>query len=559
MVDAFSHEFRFAIHLYCFNHVRNNLKRELQVRKFPESAVNDIIEQILGKNIGCTYCEGLVDAESETVFYQKLEDFKGYVENKESENRGCQTGFYDWFCNNKVDTVILGMLRPVREEAGLGIPPPAFTTNASESINAMIKKKVDYKKNEFPAFMNHLKQIIDEQDRELERAVIGRGKYEFVEEYKFLEIKEMNLFKMTREQRKKHIQKVANVQIAFTAETPGDSDTLSSLTKQLGVNPEEFHVGLKIPLSSIKGIWKKAEELLSLPDAITSAPGFGGKSKMVMSRNGKRPHLVTQGKGGRVSCDGDCPNWKSMGICSHSVAVAHLNGSLNEFCNFYRKSKCVPNITQLVTTGIPGGVGKKENRVSRKRKHEPVSSRVPLVVPVGATSSGLSSIAGPSVVSGLTLHPFGSLAPANFAPVAQSMQLSTNQGDINIQSPNQSNSPYSYMNVATPQSYEVFCLCFRTGNISIYNGCRNKFDKSAKPPNDLCVQHEEWRWYTSPVSHLPESRFGNAYYHASPHCIQARWPMFYPGSLHIPYDVVSNLLPEHKMFLYTHFSMFLEL
>ena len=245
------------------------MKRELQVRKFPESAVNDIIEQILGKNIGCTYCEGLVDAESETVFYQKLEDFKGYVENKESENHGCQTGFYDWFCNNKVDTVMLGMLRPVREEEGLGIPPPAFTTNASESINAMLKKKVDYKKNELPAFMNHLKQIIDEQDRELERAVIGRGKYEFVEEYKFLEIKEINWFKMTREQRKKHIQKVANVQIEFTAETPGDSDPLGSLTKQLGVNPEEFRVGLKIPLSSIKGIWKRQKNysvfLMPLP------------------------------------------------------------------------------------------------------------------------------------------------------------------------------------------------------------------------------------------------------------------------------------------------------
>ena len=65
---------------------------------------------------------------------------------------------------------------------------------------------------------------------------------------------------MTREQRKKHMQKVANVQIEFTAETPRDSDPLGSLTKQLGVNPEEFHVWLKIPLSSIKGIWKKAEE-----------------------------------------------------------------------------------------------------------------------------------------------------------------------------------------------------------------------------------------------------------------------------------------------------------
>ena len=39
------------------------------------------------------------------------------------------------------------------------------------------------------------------------------------------------------------------------------------------------------------------------------------------------------------------------------------------------------------------------------------------------------------------------------------------------------------------------------------------------------VQHEEWRSYMSPVTHLPESRYGNAnaYYHAHPHCIQLKW------------------------------------
>ena len=113
------------------------------------------------------------------------------------------------------------------------------------------------------------------------------------------------------------------------------------------------------------------------------------------------PHLVNQGKGGKVSCDGDSPNQKSMGISSHSVAVAHLNGSLNEFCNFYRKSKHVPSINN--TTGKVE-LGKRENvNVSLSL------ARVPLVLPVGATSSGFSSTAGP------TLRPFGSLKPAKFA------------------------------------------------------------------------------------------------------------------------------------------------
>ena len=72
------------------------------------------------------------------------------------------------------------MLRCVREECGLGCPPDILTTNASESVNAVLKRKVD--------FIDKLKELVQEQQREVERAVIGRGKYHFREQYRFLEI-----------------------------------------------------------------------------------------------------------------------------------------------------------------------------------------------------------------------------------------------------------------------------------------------------------------------------------------------------------------------------------
>ena len=225
------------------------------------------------------------------------------------------------------------MLKSVREEAGLGVPPSVFTTNASESVNAMLKRKVEYKKNELPSFVAHLKQLVDEQERELERAVIGRGKYQFAEAYRFLEIKEIDWFRMTKEQRPKHMQKIANVQLAFTGEVPGDnasSKGISCTATQLPIRPEDFQSGLKVPLATVQGIWKKAEELPSELGSISSAPGYGSKCKMVLSRSGNRPHLVTCGKSGKFSCDNECPNWKSMNLCSHSVAVAHVNDSLQE-------------------------------------------------------------------------------------------------------------------------------------------------------------------------------------------------------------------------------------
>ena len=139
LVDAFTHEFRFSIHLYCFNHVRSNIKRELQDRKFPENEVSEILELIFGKLVGGTFSEGLVDAENESLFYEKLEEFKHKMADKEKENPGSHPGFFEWLCQYKVDNIVSGMFKQVREEAGLGLPSSSFTTNACESINAMLK------------------------------------------------------------------------------------------------------------------------------------------------------------------------------------------------------------------------------------------------------------------------------------------------------------------------------------------------------------------------------------------------------------------------------------
>jgi len=105
------------------------------------------------------------------------------------------------------------MLRPIPEDAGLGVPPSTFTTNASESINAMLKRKVKYKRSELVAFIQHLRELIDEQQRDLERAVIKRGKYELRDEYKFLEVDEANWFKMPKVQREKHMKKVSTLHL----------------------------------------------------------------------------------------------------------------------------------------------------------------------------------------------------------------------------------------------------------------------------------------------------------------------------------------------------------
>ena len=74
------------------------------------------------------------------------------------------------------------------------------------------------------------------------------------------------------------------------------------------------------------------ERFISTNDAIVPAPGQDLVARMVLSYSGKIPHMVTPKKGGEFSCDSSCPNWKSMGICAHSVAVAEINKKLTQFC-----------------------------------------------------------------------------------------------------------------------------------------------------------------------------------------------------------------------------------
>ena len=159
------------------------------------------------------------------------------------------------------------------------------------------------------------------------------------------------------------------MQVSFTGNNTDPSD--SNGQASLSVTVEEFHSGVsKIPVASIKGIWRKAEELLTQKNAIISAPGFENGSKMVLSKDGKRPHLVQVGKGGSISCDSECQNWKSLSVCSHCVAVAHCNDSLREFADFYRKSQHFQSVTPPLQGDHPSEVGNKlENCISRKRKH----------------------------------------------------------------------------------------------------------------------------------------------------------------------------------------------
>ena len=99
--------------------------------------------------------------------------------NIERKHDNINQGFYDWFVTFKLAILKSTMLQGIREKAGLGSPPSTFTTNSSETINSIIKKHVNFKSHQLVEFVDLLKEAVDEQEHDLERAVIGQGKYRF--------------------------------------------------------------------------------------------------------------------------------------------------------------------------------------------------------------------------------------------------------------------------------------------------------------------------------------------------------------------------------------------
>ena len=178
LVEALSHNFPFAAQLHCFLHFKKNVQQKLKDFGIPAQVAEEYLSDIFGKRVGNTYQEGLVDSELIQEFNERVENLKAIWDSRE-EVYAPASGprFHSHFMQHQADVARYHMRKDLRENVGLGSPPAHFTTNASESLNAAIKRKVDFKESDWPEFLLHMKQYGDSQREEVIRALSGRGQY----------------------------------------------------------------------------------------------------------------------------------------------------------------------------------------------------------------------------------------------------------------------------------------------------------------------------------------------------------------------------------------------
>lgn len=126
--------------------MRRNIKQQLHGQHFPEEHIKITLEEIFGTSKGSIHVEGLIDCKSCEEFDNKLAMLKPTWGARESSSSVSTSNFYEWFVTHKAEVLKTTTLCPVHVEAGLENPPKLFTTYASESLNAVIKSKVNYEK-----------------------------------------------------------------------------------------------------------------------------------------------------------------------------------------------------------------------------------------------------------------------------------------------------------------------------------------------------------------------------------------------------------------------------
>ncbi len=427
LVDAAIRNFPQAAHVRCFRHLQQNIEQHLREEQFPPAAIKMIVGDIFGRTSDGIYNEGLVDSSDMESFDVQLRDLKTKWDQHEKEafydRKSHDPTFHSWFCKFKAEDFRQCTLRSLREDVGLGCPPKPFFTNDSESINAFLKHSLGYKKHQWSVFNNKVKHLVEQQKREVEKAVIGYGVCQLKSQYSFLSVPEEKWFRMTQEQRQLHLRKFNGCSVRVNSDStapstisqtsqsrslsaavaqspPGPScssvDTSQDITtgrfdvdaaenqKSLTVGINKAVQSIKLPFTTVEGIWNKAGMLVKEKDAVVSAPGFSKGEKMVKSKSGSVPHMVSIDHEKLVyKCDDKCLQYKSANICSHTVAAAEVNGDLCKFLHSL-KHKCAPNLTRLASHGMPAGVGRKGGKATKKkapRKNALMEeNRVPLAI-----------------------------------------------------------------------------------------------------------------------------------------------------------------------------------
>lgn len=150
------------------------------------------------------------------------------------------------------------MLKRIRVEAGLGNPPEEYTSNDPEAANF---------NNEF---IEEMRNIVDKQFRNEDRAVFGKGPYEIRPEFQHLAVSDVQWGKLSAEERVTRIERYVKSGMESKKDVSNKRRKVSSvqalsLTPLLSVTASTAGIST-VPPSILATMFDKANDLVRMPD-----------------------------------------------------------------------------------------------------------------------------------------------------------------------------------------------------------------------------------------------------------------------------------------------------
>ena len=550
LASALTTQFKQAIHLRCSLHLRGNLEAKLSELKLPKDVIKEFVWDVFGNPALLQL--GLVDAEDSSDLDSQFVRLEGVWNERERSFTSQEPVFHSWFQTYTLEVIRNGMLKEKRSLAGLGCPPQPFYTNDVESKNRILKYQTNYRKQELPQFVEHMRELFMEQRSEIEKAIAGLGEYHLTSAYQNLGVETKRWFMKTEPQRKRSIAKFMNAKLVESLD-PQMGMKAASTSQDNESAGEEHPLPSKVnplrhtslPQYTQDSMWGKVQRYLQDPSSYTSSPGVSDKScVLVKSASGVKPHFVQRSGKSKYKCDSDCLMFKATsGICSHTLLVSSLNDEVCSFVGSYTKSKAPLNYAQLAQHGLPAG-GRKTSKPRKGASKKKTAAIQQLLQNAEESEMTNRSDTNPSATTdqSRSAQPSGSTPSSHPDPLTSAVSsLDPNPGHSVRMSSSMMWPPSSSPSLNVPSNTIVgppplipcaeisqpFWVVFLTGRISRCQGCLGQIHQGTAPWN-IVLQHKQQVLFQNPNTGIWQlsKELRNTYYHVSKKCVVAKYPNF---------------------------------
>ena len=285
--------------------------------------------------------------------------------------------FLNYFLKYKADPIKRTMTADIRSMSGLGFPPSVYDQNGNECMNSVLQREkaaTGKKRLTLPRCVRLIHQTVKRQRTEEELALLGIGELKLDPLYDDLQVQETVFCRKSQAQKQAVLRKFKNHEVRSPDEVMLDiGDNEGANANSLSISAQQCGI-IRVPYEVLKQMIQKAGvHLARSKEAIVAAPGANAVPEHYVESERGSPYVVKTKNSKRYGvyyeCDGKCISYAAYSLCSHTIAVAELEGNAETFINWYKLNKQgSANISTLSQMDLPSGRGTKRTKSTQVRK-----------------------------------------------------------------------------------------------------------------------------------------------------------------------------------------------